>query len=257
MKFINKEVIVVKFEINEHIPACHINKDFLIKLEDYIKSEIPSLIGISKKILSEEYSITISDEKGKEEINSISNYASNLFPDSTKNIEIKILVVMEKYFQLNIEFSKEQLGLLFSNNIEISYESKKAREVVLGIYEGIKRIIESYRNHNEFYHLSIGYGILIPLATGLFFYISLMMLSAKNIAFFLVSLFIGLLLLIYIIVGKYFKPSITFETNHYFRVQKSYGTFKTILITILVAIFVSYITGFWEKIKFALLNKVN
>jgi len=76
---------MVKYEINEHIPACHINKDFLTKLEDYIKSKIPNLIGISKKILSEKYSITISDEKGKEEIKSISDYTSNLFPDSIED----------------------------------------------------------------------------------------------------------------------------------------------------------------------------
>lgn len=239
---------MVKYEINEHIPACHVNKDFLNKLEDYIKSEIPNLIGISKRILSEEYSITISDEKGKEEMNSISNYASNLFPDTIKDIEIKILTVREKYFRLNIKFSKEQLGL-FSNNIEISYESKKAREIVLGIYEGIRRIIESYRNHNEFYHLNIGYGVLIPLATGLFFYISLMMLSAENVAFFIISLFIGLLLLIYIIISKYFKPFVTFETNHYFRRQKAYSTFKTILLGIIVAIFIAYMASVWEKLK--------
>ena len=143
----------MKYKINEHIPACHVNKDFLNKLEDYIKSKIPNLIGISKKILSEKYSITISDEKGNEEINSISNYTSNLYPDSIKDIEIKVFIFREKDFQLNINFNKEQLGL-YSNNIEISYESKKAREIVLGIHEGIKQIIESYRNHNEFYHLS-------------------------------------------------------------------------------------------------------
>jgi len=239
---------MVKYEINEHIPACHINKDFLTKLEDYIKSKIPNLIGISKKILSEKYSITISDEKGKEEINSISNYASNLFPDSIKDIKIRVSIFREKDFQLRINFSKEQLGL-FSNNIEISYESKKAREIVLGIHEGIKQIIESYRNHNEFYHLSKENDIFIFPASIFLFYISLIMLSREYYAFFVISFFIGLLLLIYIIVGKKFKPLITFETNHHFRVQKSYSTFKTILIAIIVAIFITYFTGIWEKIK--------
>ena len=190
---------MVKYEINEHIPACHVNKDFLNKLEDYIKSKIPNLIGISKKILSEKYSITISDEKGEEEINSISNYTSNLFPDSIKDIEISVGLFMEKGFRLSINFNKEQLGL-YSNNIEISYESKKAREIVLGIYEGIKQIIESYRNHNEFYHLSEENDIFIFPASIFLFYISLIMLSDKYYAFFVIAFFIGLLLLIYTIL---------------------------------------------------------
>jgi hypothetical protein len=238
----------VKYKINEHIPACHVNKDFLDELEDYIKSKIPNLIGISKKILSEKYSITISDEKGKEEINSISNYTSSLFPDSIKDIEINVFIFREKDFQLNINFNKEQLGL-YSNNIEISYESKKAREIVLGIHEGIKQIIESYRNHNEFYHLSIYNDIFIYPASAFFFYVSLMMLSKKYFAFFVISFFVGLLILIYSVIGKKFKPFITFETNHYFRVKKSYNAFKAILITILATILITYIMGFWEKLK--------
>ena len=239
---------MVKYEINEHIPACHINKDFLTKLEDYIKSKIPNLIGISKKILSEKYSITISDEKGKEEIKSISDYTSNLFPDSIEDIKIEVLIFREKGFQLSINFNKEQLGR-YSNNIEISYESKKAREIVLGIHEGIKQIIESYRNHNEFYHLREYNDIFIFPASIFLFYISLIMLSDKYYAFFVIFFFIGLLLLIYIIIGKKFKPIITFETNHYFMVQKSYSTFKAILIAIIAAIFITYITGVWEKLK--------
>lgn len=238
----------MKYVINQHIPACHVNKDFLNKLEDYIKSKIPNLIGISKKILSEKYSITISDEKGEEEINSISNYTSNLFPDSIKNIKIRVSIFLEKDFHLNVNFNKEQLGL-YSNNIEISYESKKAREIVLGIHEGIKQIIESYRNHNELYHLSEHNDIFIFPASIFLFYFSLMMLSDKYYVFFVIFFFAGSLILIYNVIGKKFKPFITFETNHYFRVQKSYNTFKAILIAVIAAIFITYITGVWEKLK--------
>lgn len=238
---------MVRYEINEHIPACHVNKDFLNQLEDYIKSKIPNLVGISKKVLFEKYSITISDGKGEEEINSISNYTSNLFPDSIKDIEIMVLTYGEKHFRLNMEFSKDDIGLSFHNHIQISYESKKAREVVLGIYEGIKRIIEPYKNHNEFYHPSIEETIpFTPAAAALFFYFSLLMFSEKNVVFFIIFLFIGFLLLTYITIGRYFKPYITFETNYYFRVQKSYSTFKAILITIIVAIFIAYMSGVWS-----------
>ena len=224
-----------RYNMRENIPACHVNKALLAKLEDYIKNRIPNQIGISKKILAEKYSIIISDVKGSEEKKSISNYASKLFPDSIKDIKIRVVVYVEKYFELTINFNKEQLGN-FTNNIEISYESNKAREVVSGINEGIKRTIEEFRNHNEFYHFS-PYAQFFTLATSaLFIYLSLLTLKDNHYTFCAISFSIGVLIFLYFIIGEIFKPFISFETNHYFRLIKSYTTFKLIVITIIVTI---------------------
>jgi hypothetical protein len=235
-----------KFEIAKPIVACHISKELLIELEKYIRYEIPKQIGISKETIYEKYSISIQDESGEEKIKEIFNYPLSIFPDSTNKIEIQVYVYQPKDFTFLINFDKEYSGKY--NKIKISYESDNARETALGIYEGIKRIIESHRNHNEFFHPSLGIEIIIDMTKFLFFYTSFFLIYQKYHILALISFLIFLGMIIYQFTGNVFKRYITFETNYNSKLQKSFKFYRNVLLSLLFLILGIIITQNWNRL---------
>ena len=233
-----------RFEMEKRIFACHVNKNLLIELEDYIKNEIPKQISVPKKNFNEKYTISIGDKNGKEEIKSISNYSLSSFPDSTNKIEINVRLFQEKVFTLSISFdskySKEY------ESIVISYEANNAREIVLGIHDGINRIIESHRNQNELFHPTGNIEMFFSMFKLLFILSAFFMLE-HNIILALIFLLVFLIMIIYSFVGNTFRHYITYETNHYFKLQKSYALFQNILISIVIGIIILFVSGAWKK----------
>jgi len=235
-----------KFEIAKPIIACHISKELLNELEKYIRYEIPKQIGVSKETIYEKYSISIQDESGEEKIKEIFNYPLSIFPDSTNKIEIQVYVYQPKDFTFSINFDKEYSGKY--NKIRISYESDNARETALGIYEGIKRIIESHRNHNEFFHPSLGIELIIDMTKFLFLYTSFFLIYQKYHVLALISFLIFLGMIIYQFTGNVFKRYITFETNYNSKLQKSFKFYRNVLLSLLFLILGIIITQNWNRL---------
>jgi len=233
-----------RFAIEKHIFACHVNKNLLNELEDYIKNEIPKLISVPKNNFNEGYTISIRDKSGQEEIKSISNYSLSFFPDSTNKIEISVRFFQEKEFTLSISFDSEYSKKYES--IRISYEANNAREIVEGIHGGINRIIESHRNQNELFHPTGNIEMFFSFFKLFFIMFAFFMLD-KNVILALIFLLIFLIMITYSFVGNRFRHYITYETNYYFKLQKSYALFQNTLIAIAIGIFLLFITGAWKK----------
>lgn len=222
-----------RFEITKPIVACHISKELLNELEKYIRDEIPKQIGVSKETIYEGYSISIKDESGEEKIKEFFNYPLSIFPDSTNEIVIRVYVFRPKDFEFSINFDKEYSGKY--NKIRISYESDNARETALGIYEGIKRIIESHRNHNEFFHPSLVIEPLIYISKFPILFLSISIFQRYRIqALILFLIFLGML--IYEFTGNTFKRYITFETNYNSKLQKLFNFYKGGLVSLVLLI---------------------
>jgi hypothetical protein len=234
-----------RFGIAKPIVACHVNKNLLNELEDYIKNEIPKLIGVSKKNINEKYSIYINDKIGEEEIESISNYSLSVFPDSTKRIEINVRLFLEKYFIFSISFDSEYSRKYES--IKISYESNNAREIALGVYEGINRIIESHRNNNEFFHPSLGIESFIYYLKYILLGFSIPMFLINRILF-LIPFLIFLGIIIYEFTGKVFKRYITFETNYNTKLQKLFKFYWSSLLSLVLLILGIVIAQNWNRL---------
>lgn len=234
-----------KFEIKKPIIACHVDKDLLNELEKYIKDDISKQIDISKEIIYEDYSISIQDESGEEKIKGIFSYPLSSFPDSTNKVKIQVIVSRPKYFTIFIDFDKEYSGKY--NKISISCESDNARETALGIYEGIKRIIESHRNNNEFFHPSLGIETFIYIFKFFFLGISFSIFQINHILA-LISFLIFLGMIMYEFTGNMFKRYITFETNYNSKLQKSFKFYIMCLLSLVFLILGIIITQNWNKV---------
>lgn len=220
-----------KFEIRKPIIACHVDKDLLNELEKYIKDDISKQISVSKETIYEGYSISIQDEGGEEKIKEIFNYPLSIFPDSINKIKIQVYVFRPKEFTFSIDFDKDYSGKY--EKISISYESDNARETALGIYEGIKRIIESHRTNNEFFHPSLGIESFIWVFKFFFLGIAISIFQINHILA-LISFLIFLSMIVYEFTGNVFKRYITFETNYNSKLQKS---FKLCIMSLLSLVF--------------------
>lgn len=236
---------MIRFEMEKRIFACHVNKNLLTELEDYIKNEIPKQINVPKKNFNERYTISIRDKSGQEEIKSISHHSLSLFPDSTNKIEINVRFFQEKEFTLSISFDSEYSKKYKS--IKISYEANNAREITLGIYDSLSRIIESHRNQNELFHPTGNIEIFFSVSKFLLILSAFLMLEIYSVLA-LLFLLIFLITITYSFVGSTFKHYITYETNQYFKLQKSYNVFQYILISIIIGIVLIFVSGVWKNL---------
>lgn len=202
--------------------ACHVDKNLLKELEIYIKNKIAKQTGASKKIINEKYSISINDKSGLEEMKSISDYSFSLFSDNTRNIEINVHLVFKNNFYLLISFGNEYIKNY--SNIKISYESNNPKPIVLDIYEGINKIIESHRNYNEKFHPNLLIETFIETFTFVFLVFAIYFYQVSHI-FSLVAFLIFLGMAIYQFIGNKLNKYITFETSYHNRLRGSFRWF--------------------------------
>lgn len=242
-----------EYEIKKYLVACHVSKALLNQLEIYIKNEIPKQIGVSKEIIEEGYSLSIREKTGEEKMKSISDYNISLFPDSTNRIKIDAWISHpEKKFSISIVLDKEHSGK--DDSLVISYKSNNAREIVLGIHEGIKRIIEPCRNHNDLFHPNLEYDRVLT-ATKIFFFIFAIIRIQTNHIIALISFLISLMITIYSFTAKTFRQYITYETNHNSRLKKWYNWFIVGLISFVIMLIGFFIRlNWWDKLLIWLNN---
>ena len=163
----------------------------------------------------------------------------------SNKIEIIVRFFKEKEFTLSISFDSEYSKKYES--IRISYEGNNAREIVLGVHDGINRIIESHRNQNELFHPTGNIEIFFSVSKFLLILSAFLMLEVNNVLA-LLFLLIFLITITYSFVGNTFKHYITYETNQYFKLQKSYNVFQNILISIIIGSVLIFVSGVWRNL---------
>ena len=204
------------YELERQIVSCLVTKDFIQQLENYLLNTIPSIIEIPSEIIREEYSLSLKDKFGTETLSSISNYDSNQFPDSTTDISVGFNIYRPKKIRIDISFNKDEI----ISFIRINYESDNPREIVKGIYDGIKRIIEPHSNKNKIFHPSAFIGGFL-LSFSFYFFGFAVYLFLKNLYLYgMISGFVFLFILFYLSLGKWLKPYISFESKKYFFIKK-------------------------------------
>ena len=200
-----------RFELEKLMPSCDVSKELISQLEDYIIEQASQNSMVDRKKVADNYSVTLDDNFGVEEISSIKNYIPSAFPDSTSQISMSLWIYQretEKPLKITIRFNRDKIYCKMS----IGYTSDNAREIVLGLYEGIKRLIDPHRNSNRLFHPH-------PILKGALFgviWIPLMLivqfLNNNDTPSALLSLGGFCLLLLYFVGGK-LKPYISFDSR--------------------------------------------
>jgi len=198
----------------EKLPSCEVNLDLLKELEAYFFNELPKIIAQNNNYIKYNYSISIEDNFGTEEIDTIAKYSSSKFTDSTTKISlyfalrasietINDIYMKEKGIEylssedyneiekiknsiptltININFRKIRS---FQEDLKILFNGENARGAVIAVYDAIIRIFDLYKNHNYLYNISDGYAILL----------------------FYLNVIIGGISLVFLIIGKYILQS--------------------------------------------------
>lgn len=236
------------FKLGKKIDSCLVTKNLLKQIEDYLLNELPKKTDIPKEKFFENYELIVRDKIGEEILLNISEYKISLFSDSTNYvgqhlsiyspIDLKVFIHFDKYG----EYAK----------IEISYESDNPREDVIGIYDSIKRIIESQRNHNNIFHItgffsSFYYSFLFIAAIASFYY-TFIFIKRDNITIGIIFSLIFTVLLFYGVLS-FLKPYISFESKKYFKTKRLsdrlfWGVLGLIIVEIIFAFLRKNILGF-------------
>ncbi|OFV68617.1 MAG: conserved hypothetical protein, membrane [Candidatus Syntrophoarchaeum caldarius] len=196
-----------RFRLSKKLTSYEITLKLLSSIEDYLLTKVPKIINTNSNDIKKEYSISITDDTGTEEIESIKDYSLSSFPDFTEKIDISLTHYSPKILQVDIVFSDR----LFSR-IEVNYTGENAREITISIYEGILRILESSKTTNFRYHHSfIETSLFVSGAFLSGFAIS--SFSTGSYAAAVTAIILLLLIILYFVVGKRIHPYTLFESR--------------------------------------------
>jgi hypothetical protein len=129
------------FSHEQALPSLKVTKAVLESLEQYLTKRFVDAALLSVDEMTKALSIRIEDSLGTEEINTIKDMATSRFADSTSNVEIGFNLPYRNdgtHLRVRLRFSKERLFSTIAINASIA----NAREFVLGLRDGLMRMLE-------------------------------------------------------------------------------------------------------------------
>ena len=188
-----------KYSVEKQIPSCHVDKNLLIRLEEYIKK-----IGQDKGYSG--FTIKLIDSNGTEELPSMENFTSEYFPNDIRKISISCGNYQPK-MSMNFDRKKDR------STLELSIIGDQARENASRISAEITRILEDYKTRNYIFHL-IPIEPLIFITIMGFGFASLLVSRSFGLTFVTIG---GIVLIMEIIykIFSIFNTYTTFKTKRY------------------------------------------
>ncbi len=238
------------------VASCDVTFSLLRELEDFLLNEVIKKINIREKYYEIDYSIAIEDSFGSEKLQSIKEYSSTLFSNSTYSISLSYYLRLsllklgenEKDYDarnklydelsavcetlsIDIDFSKNQ----HARGVKITYDGSNAKDNVFIIDSNINNIINNYKNNNFIYnYISINLimvGILIyliPFST---------ILIVKNNIYGIALFSLSLTMLLFITLGKRTHPYFLYES----KLSEKYKKFNYWAINAIFIVFINIV----------------
>lgn len=237
------------FELKYRIPSCHVTKNLIIQLEEYLTKEIPNILNIPNENILNSYQISIDDRIGIEKLKSINDFPFSMFDNSTTKIVMKILDIN---FYLRIAFAKDK----HYSEFKIEFEDVNARESTISISKGIERIINTQKNNNHFFYPPTSLDVFlfcgVFFASFIFFSNLISPVEDANTSKFLLSPIFILILTIsiyYYPLSRLLHPYVTFDSNKYITLVKYRdwfykGCLGFVIFGTIFVLFRKYIIGF-------------
>ncbi|WP_230456680.1 hypothetical protein [Leptospira santarosai] len=199
-----------RFITRNELSPMHVDRELLIKLEDYFIKLIPDLVpDIPKSRRQNGYSMEVTDKYGTEKFDSIKEYDFKYLPDTINLIQIGFLN-NEDELKISIILDKEEGAFL-----ELDFEATNAREKASALLEGLNKILRNYRTVNSFYHPPSFIQAPIVIVGFIYGILSFAELSYKNYIEAIGPGLITLAIVSYYYVGKKIRSIVSFETKRY------------------------------------------
>jgi len=228
-----------EFSLHKTIAFCHVNMKLLAEIESFILGKVPTLVNIPENQLKERYGVSIEDDSGTEEFQSIREYGFELLPDKTQEISLRLNMYSPK-IRIRVNFIGGETG---HSCISIAYEGENAKMVAKDICEHINILLHQSSNHNWIFHplpygLTTIFAVVISTALGIISFV-----NAETTISALIY-FLGILLcLSYAAIGIWLKPIILFDSKR----SRTLDSFGRWAFGVLIALIVSISgTAIWE-----------
>lgn len=142
---------VARFHVEKRLPACRVDKDLLVRLEDLLRRKMPLLQAqLGPYDNADRFSMSITDGFGTESLDSIKDYSPPYLPDTTSSVSMGWNSrVRVPYAECDIRFSSETAEF---NRIQITTQGDQARAVAGGLLSDVMREIDSSRTLNQIFH---------------------------------------------------------------------------------------------------------
>lgn len=140
---------ITTFQMEKGLTSYEIDCGLAKRIENYLFENVSGIAGVDIDDVKKGYSVEITDDLGIEELEGIDGYSSPLFPNYTKRILFELSRYEIKNLSVRICFDISKI----SSKISVSYTGENAKEIVIAIYQGIIRVIDSNKTRNKFYHL--------------------------------------------------------------------------------------------------------
>jgi hypothetical protein len=212
------------FSYEQPLQSLRVTKDFLASLEQYLLKKVIETSIASAEEAETCLTIKIVDSLGSERLNSISQLDSTNFADSTAQIEVELETPYRRdgsRLKIRLNFAKSRL---FST-VAISATAPNAKELVLGLKDGIMRTLEHHRTWHWICHpIAQVWGLVFGAGTTLG--IALYRADGKDTIYpFLLGIFF--LVFLYLFQLGSLRPYTVFDTRAAERSDKIWNWFIT------------------------------
>lgn len=249
-----------RYTINEKISTVFIDKEFVEKIESYLKIKIPKLLGIETldeslktqsgllntslndlvENMKKNYEITIFDTLGEEIIYTIHDYQGKQFSNGVNRLLVNYKLIDDKNDSsiiVAISFGKKEK----ESEIQIKVEGKNAKENGVGIYNVIKKLIHDNKTNN---HLIYPNGLVDFLIVVIGFSSFIMLLNDEwKLAYRIIGGFGLILTIFYKQILPKFKPYCEFDTKR----QQEHNRVIFWMITSLIGFSIFGVLFIWMR----------
>ncbi len=210
---------VARFALEKRLPSCRVTRTLLLSLEQYLKGKKEDLKASLKfDPDTERFTISVSDALGVETVGSVLELRGDRFLDSTMGVDINFEANWHKLqteLLVNLRFRVDRS----LSRLTIEARGNAPRELVVGAYRSLSDIIETNKTSNYLYHLPSGPEAVLVVGWSLPIVVGVLLGGFRSIQA-LVGLTLGLLILAYLSLGKWFRPYTVFDSNRTDRLDK-------------------------------------
>jgi len=224
------------------LPSCTVDKQLIIRLENYLFTHIP---GLLKKELFEQmglydlknpaslrtYSLTLSDNKNSIQFDSIKKFKPDLFEPKTTKIVLQLKYGRPELIDIAIIFPGDSTPCL-----RISTISETVKKISPRIAEQLLSLFDSSKNRNSIVSKTWFRSLILLIPSTLITGIGLLL---GGTLYFLVAAQGWILILSAILAFNLFRlfPLIGFRTRRHFNLQKFTALLFFGLTTLVIALY--------------------
>jgi hypothetical protein len=165
----NSNTHMLRFISEFQLPSCKVTKPLLQSIEKYLKATIPGQFSSDRERqqLEKGLYLSIFDVFGVGVAKSIDEFAPVRFSDTTNCIKIGINMLVgvdDKHLELEIQFHRFR----WSSRAKVDCHSPNARELVMGLREGILSLIAPHKTSSWLFNPpAVLHGVLLGIGGAL------------------------------------------------------------------------------------------